>query len=139
MMQKIKLPIIILAALFAGFFVYNKFMKKDVSVDLIKTPALSIASPDNNILSLLLKLKDISFDTEIFNDPIFQSLEDFGKKIEAEEAGRVNPFAPSFSAGATSTIKGPTFEQVPTPASRVTPQSNSQSAPQNNFLFSQTP
>lgn len=116
MFQKIKKPLIILAILLLGFVGYNTLIKKPTTENLTLTQVSSVASPEQSILPLLLKIKDISFDATIFNDPVFKSLEDYGLSITAEETGRGNPFAPSFSASAsTSSITGPSFELEPPP------------------------
>lgn len=111
MFQKIKKPLIILAILLLGFVGYNTLIKKPATENLTLTQVSNVASPDQSILPLLLKIKDINFDSTIFNDPVFKSLEDYGLSITAEETGRGNPFAPSFSVSAsTSSITGPSFE-----------------------------
>lgn len=50
--------------------------------------------PDQELIALLLQLKNIHLDDALFNDPLFKSLEDFGKELVPEAVGRVNPFAP---------------------------------------------
>lgn len=126
MFQKIKKPIIILAVLLLAFFGYNTLIKKPTSDNLTITPVGNTASVDQNILPLLLKIKDISFDAALFADPVFKSLVDYGQSIVSEESGRANPFAPSFSVSAsTSSITGPTFElqrQTAPPVQNTTPQ-----------------
>jgi len=111
MLQKLKMPIIIIAVLFVGFFVVTKFVKKDETKETITTTKVTPTSPDKNIVPLLLKIKDITFDGSIFSNPIFSSLKDFSKEIVKEEIGRPNPFAPSSStSAATSTLTGLNFD-----------------------------
>lgn len=102
--QKIKFPLIIIVVLLAMFVLYNTLIKKPASTDtLAKTNTASASTPGQQILPLLLKIKDVNFDTQFFNDPSFKSLKDFGQKIISEDQGRANPFAPSsFEPGSSS-------------------------------------
>lgn len=114
LLLKIKIPLIVVAVLFVGFFLYNSFIKKPTSNEVLEK---SVQGPANdtvvkNILPLLSRLKDITLDDKFFNDPIFKSLQDFGQTIVEEEQGRANPFAPSFSAAASSSLEGVSFEDV---------------------------
>ncbi len=45
-------------------------------------------------LSLAARIDPISFDASIVSDPRFVILQDIGTAIVAEDAGRVDPFAP---------------------------------------------
>ena len=45
------------------------------------------------LLAALAKLKSTKFDKSIFDDPVFNSLKDFGVEIVPEPIGRRNPFA----------------------------------------------
>lgn len=49
---------------------------------------------DQDLIALLLELRSIRLDNEIFADPLFQSLTDFSKELVSEPVGRPNPFAP---------------------------------------------
>ncbi|MFQ5540902.1 MAG: hypothetical protein ACE5F4_01510 [Candidatus Paceibacteria bacterium] len=49
---------------------------------------------EQELLSLLLELRDIELDPALFSDERFQSLQDFNQEIVAEPVGRTNPFAP---------------------------------------------
>jgi len=114
LLLKIKTPLIVVAVLFVAFFFYNSFIKKPVSNNLLEK---TVQGPANdtivkNILPLLTKIKDITLDDKFFSDPIFMSLQDFGQQIVEEEQGRANPFAPSFSAAASSSLEGVGFEDV---------------------------
>jgi len=49
---------------------------------------------EREIISLLLELRAIKLDSELFESNVFKSLKDFGVVLEPEPVGRVNPFAP---------------------------------------------
>ena len=113
---KIKIPLIVVGALFVAFFIYNSFIKTPAPTSLLQK-STSTTSPANDqvakdILPLLSKIKDISLDDKFFNDPVFVSLQDFGQQIVEEEQGRPNPFAPSFSRAASSSLEGVSFEDI---------------------------
>lgn len=56
------------------------------------------AAVDGDLLRTLGKLRKLRLDTSIFNDPVWQSLEDFGQTLSPEPKGRTNPFAPLSSS-----------------------------------------
>ena len=39
-------------------------------------------------------MKSVKLDEELFNSAVFKSLNDYSIKIEPQEVGRINPFAP---------------------------------------------
>lgn len=49
---------------------------------------------EQEVLDTLLELREIRLEGQIFNDPVFNSLRDFGTDIVSEPVGRDNPFAP---------------------------------------------
>lgn len=51
-------------------------------------------SQDRELVASLLALRSVTLSGNIFNDPAFISLKDFGTTIVAEPIGRPNPFAP---------------------------------------------
>jgi hypothetical protein len=60
---------------------------------------------DRDLVATLLELRSVRLDGNVFSDPAFQSLKDFGSQIVPEPVGRPNPFAPfegqAASAGET--------------------------------------
>lgn len=53
------------------------------------------ASPlSGDLLAVLGSLNTIVLDESIFDDPVFESLTDFGVTIPSQATGRRNPFAP---------------------------------------------
>lgn len=50
--------------------------------------------------TLVSELKNISFDTGIFDDPNFMALTDLATQIAPEPSGRLDPFAPLAGASA---------------------------------------
>ncbi len=113
--QKIKIPAIILVVVIALFFGYTTFFQgsgntTNLSSDSSASPATSQA--DQQFLQLLLKIQNVRIDTAIFSDPSFLSLQDDGLPILDQPQGRPNPFAPigvdsGFSASTTSTTSKP--------------------------------
>ena len=100
--QLFKNSIIILGAALLIWVGYSTFFKKDSTVSpgvaLVSETALNDDSPEmqsgREILAILLNLKSLKLDASIFNDPVFQSLADFGQSIPERPRGRDNPFAP---------------------------------------------
>lgn len=66
---------------------------------LLTTETVGDGSPSENVadrdlVETLLTLRAISLSGNIFNDPAFKTLQDFGTNIIPEPVGRPNPFAP---------------------------------------------
>lgn len=59
------------------------------------------------VLETLLALRAISLDGTIFQNPAFQSLQDFSTEIVPEPVGRQNPFAPLGVGGSGSRLAIP--------------------------------
>jgi len=60
------------------------------------TQVESTENPLQNQFELLVsEMGSISFDTKIFSDPRFTSLNDLSVVITSEEVGRADPFAPT--------------------------------------------
>lgn len=96
MLLKYKNIIIVLVIAAAGFFVYNYFFSKNTSTDIISSNSKSEAATfSDQIVKDIQRMKNINLNKEqIFENRVFLSLEDKGVKIEPQEAGRSNPFAP---------------------------------------------
>jgi hypothetical protein len=80
---------------------------------LIVTDTIDGGSPSENIadrelVESLLTLRAINLSGQIFSDPVFKVLEDFGTAIVPEPVGRPNPFAPL-----QSQVPAPVEAQVP--------------------------
>ncbi len=124
MLQKLKGPIIIILVIVVLFVFYSKVIKKE------DPEAIETKIANENIaadfLPLLLKIKDIRFDTAFFGDALYTSLKDFGQQIIPEDEGRNNPFSSISGVSASSTVEGLGFEDTDvssstTPAVRQTP------------------
>jgi len=85
----ILISIFVLTFVFVGFGVAKSEAEEDLLVSSNNTGVTG-----NELLVLLLKIKSISLDGELFNDPIFEGLKDFSKEIAPQPVGRNNPFAP---------------------------------------------
>lgn len=111
---KNKLILIILGGIVLAGIVWYSFMRED-STQLLQTKDLTTAtSVDSDVVGVLLQLRSISLSGTIFTDPAFQSLQDFGREIVPEPAGRPNPFAPLNGASVrTSTSTATTSARVP--------------------------
>jgi len=68
-----------------------------VSTDMTDDGALVVQQDD--FISLLLDLKQISLDTAFLSSSVFTSLTDFSREIPKQDVGRRNPFAPIGSGG----------------------------------------
>ena len=79
------------------------------------------ATLGRELLAALATLKSTKLDTSIFDDPVFESLKDFGVEISAQPVGRRNPFAPF----ATSTTNEKKSSAAGSSASGAIPKSSS--------------
>lgn len=103
LLKKIKVPIIIIVILIISFVVYNLFFKKtqdDSGISKGETSEETIKSPNEDFLPLLNLIRNVSFNENLFKDPVFRSLADFSEPVKEEQKGRVNPFDPNISASA---------------------------------------
>ena len=77
------------------FFVCQYRTNADSSNEaLVSVENGAIGQAGNEMLQLLLKLKSLSLDENIFEDEAFQNLKDFSLKLQEQPVGRNNPFAP---------------------------------------------
>ena len=100
--QKLKTPIIILALIFAGFIVYNTFVKKPAPTALLKTTSTTASTPESNFLPILLEVQNVTMDENLFLDPVFRALVDFSQPIVPESLGKQNPFSGTLGAAAAN-------------------------------------
>lgn len=78
-----------------AFALYNFFLKPDGTEEGVVSNAPSQQpQAGREILSLLIDLKEIQLNGELFQSNAFQSFEDFSIPIAPEPKGRPNPFAP---------------------------------------------
>ncbi len=67
------------------------------------------------VISFLNQLQSVEFDTRLFTDPEYKSLQDFTVDIGAQAVGRANPFLP-----ASSVVKNQAVNQPNAPVTRTT-------------------
>lgn len=80
--------------LLLGFFFYSLSGKQQDSAQMTVLPASPLdAKLGRELLSALAELKSTKLDRSIFDDPVFNSLRDFGVEIAPLPVGRRNPFA----------------------------------------------
>lgn len=116
--QKLKLPIIVMAALVAGFILYNSFIKKPTSTSLLDTRGSGAATstPDRDFLPLLLSIQNVNLDQKIFIDPVFRALIDWSQTIVPESVGKQNPFSGVLGASsANSSVESLGFTETTSP------------------------
>ena len=89
---------VVVAAAIA-FYIYYAYFSGGTQ-PLLSQDAQSPAS--QSLLLTLTSLQSIKLDPALFNDPVFQSLTDFGVTIPPESSGRPDPFAPVGSNGGLS-------------------------------------
>ena len=101
LLEKYKTPLIVIAAAILLFVAYRFLFGEPTAT----TPTLvvqgvesgAVASPEEQeLLATLLELRELTLNETLFEDPLFQSLEDFSEEILPEPVGRSNPFAPLF-------------------------------------------
>lgn len=73
-----------------GYYIWSS----QGSSPLLSSSDEGTSAVSQELLMTLGKLRTIKLDTNIFSDPAFVSLTDFGVTIPPEAAGRRNPFAP---------------------------------------------
>ena len=119
--QKLKLPIIILAVLIAGYILYGSFTKKPAQNSLLSggNQASATSTPERDFLPLLLQIQGVSLDQKIFIDPVFRALVDWSQQIVPESVGKVNPFSGVLGAAARSSVESLGFTESTAPASGV--------------------
>lgn len=92
-----KTLIIGLVAIVLVAVVYFAFLRGEDVPLLERTGESSLgasAQADRELLVLLQALESIKLDPKFFDDPVYQSLEDFRVEPAEEPVGRQNPFAP---------------------------------------------
>lgn len=95
-----KILFLVVGVVIAGFVWYGlSGTSSSQSGDLLSTTGNSTtggetSAAERELLNTLLTLRTIRLEGQIFNDPAFRSLRDFGTEIVAEPIGRENPFAP---------------------------------------------
>ena len=137
MMSKIKLIVIVVILLAAGFFAYSYFFvsnkdtstnlkdvsKSGASADVTSTTASSSKeiSQNDQYVKQLIALRAISFNFDLFSDDAYKILHAANTDIAPEEKGRHNPFAPleagdgDFLSGTTTTGAGFQITSTTTP------------------------
>ncbi len=86
--------VIIIVAVAIAYFFYmgNKAPSGQSLLETQVTPEANAAS--SRILALLNQIRSLKIDTEIFDDPVYQTLIDYSVAIPDVPVGRLNPFAP---------------------------------------------
>ncbi len=95
--------VILIAVIGAGYFYATRDRAAE---DLLLESSFDNGAVDGDLLSALGKLRTITLDEAIFQNPVFMSLSDFSTTIEPQPSGRQNPFAP-LSSPAQSIPTGP--------------------------------
>ncbi len=91
------ITIVIILLAVGGYFAYTGLPNDDAissvdSIDLASTNDASVAS--KRVLDLLAVIQSLNIDTEIFANPVFQSLIDHTVLVPSQNIGRPNPFSP---------------------------------------------
>jgi hypothetical protein len=81
------ITVVILGALWYGL------SNSGAQAPILQTEA-PVSESDKELVSTLLTLRAVQLNGTIFQDPVFQSLQDFTTEITPEPVGRPNPFAP---------------------------------------------
>ncbi len=107
-LEKLKLPFIILAVLIAMFVIYNSFVKTPATTSnsiLKQTSALPNQTPDKDFLPLLLQVQNVNLDQQLFADPVFRALDDGTQNIIPESIGKPNPFSGQLVGPVNSSVE----------------------------------
>jgi len=94
-LKKYKKTLIIIGVIIASFIVYSAFLKPDNTEEgIVSSGPDQQPKAGREILSLLVDLKEIDLNAELFQSNSFRNLNDFSTPIPPEPKGRPNPFAP---------------------------------------------
>lgn len=96
--SKYKKIIITATVLVLLFVAYGFFFKGENTGSLVVTEdAISAKqfAAGKELISLLVDLKSLKLNPDIFENNVFRSLEDFGLSLPPEPQGRENPFLPT--------------------------------------------
>lgn len=96
LLKKNKLVILVAVIVVCGVVWYS-FLGGDTTTQNVLTSQTADSLPaikDREALDILLQLRAIQLNGNIFNDPSFQSLSDTRTEIVPEPVGKRNPFAP---------------------------------------------
>ena len=85
----------------AGLIYYYYFTGGTSADGLTSSPTQSQTS-GADLLTALGNLRAVKLDSAIFQNPVFQSLSDFGIDIPTQPVGRPNPFDPLSGGGSSS-------------------------------------
>lgn len=93
--KNIVITIVIIIVVFAlYFFFFRGNGTSDDSGLSVESVVGNSSTVDKSLITLLLEMKSVKLDEEFFSSAVFQSLNDYSIKIEPQEVGRTNPFAP---------------------------------------------
>lgn len=108
--------IMIVIAAVVLFIGYNYFFAADDTTGPALTSNTSGATTadlaEQELLSILLRLREINLDATVFEDELFRSLQDFSQELRPEPVGRNNPFAPIGVGGSPVPEDGEATEEV---------------------------
>lgn len=91
------IAVVVLGAVgFGGWLYANRDTSAPIEDDLLVGVQMAAdANPiDGDLLKALQDLQRLRLDGSIFSNPVWVTLEDFGKELAPQSAGRPNPFAP---------------------------------------------
>lgn len=92
--NKLLIVLLVIIVLAGGYFVFSGG-SDDTSGNLLTATFADMDIPaEQEIVSLLLKLRSIELKGDLFERDDFDSLVDFGVELQDEPVGRDNPFAP---------------------------------------------
>lgn len=90
--KNIILGLIAVVLLFVGYVVL--FGGEDDGAALTSESPSGESAVGSDLLTLLLELNSLELNATIFENPLFQQLQDFSQELVPEPVGRNNPFAP---------------------------------------------
>jgi regulatory protein YycI of two-component signal transduction system YycFG len=99
-LKKYKTIMLIIIIIIIAFIAYTFLFggKKDksllVSDSVTENSNNADTAVESDLLTLLLDIRSIKLNQDVFSNNAFKSLEDFGQDIAPEPVGRNNPFAP---------------------------------------------
>ena len=96
LLKQNKFLLIIVGIIIAGVAWFGLSGSEPTENSILETETIGGADSarERELLGTLAELRAIRLDGQIFSNPAFTSLRDFGQEIISEPIGRDNPFAP---------------------------------------------
>lgn len=87
------IAVLVVAVVYGGYHFFIKPSMTEEDLVTVSSP-VAVAQTQGETLELLQTLRSIRLEATVFDNKIFQSLQDFSQPLRDEPRSRANPFAP---------------------------------------------